>query len=345
MREKHANIPIFIPHEGCPHTCVFCDQQAITGSPAPKPGTVSKIIENAVETLGGRSAEIAFFGGSFTAIDRTLMIAYLEAAQPFIGRRGVRGIRLSTRPDAIDGEILAILARYGVTTIELGIQSMDDEVLRLAGRGHTEKQSENAMRLIARTGAFRVVGQMMLGLPGSTREKDLYTAKRICALGADAARIYPTAVLKNTPLAHLTDSGNYSPLSLEEGVERGADCLSVFLKYGVQVLRMGLCAQESCLDAVTAGCCHPAYGEMVRSRFYKRLLEKQLRRCPPPPGGLLTVFFAPGELSAVSGYRKENKKKLTETYKCAVKLREDPSLEKYRTRIEIRGNDSALKIT
>lgn len=344
MKEKHANIPVFIPHAGCPHRCVFCDQERISGAVMPKKEELAGIVERALATLGGRRAEIAFFGGSFTAIDRALMTGYLESVYPYVKSGQVDGIRLSTRPDCVSAEVLDILEAYGVTTIELGVQSMSDRVLRLSGRGHTARQSEEAFARIKERRTFRVVGQMMLGLPGSGRGADAATARRICACGADGARIYPTAVLSGTALEALWRAGKYRPLTLEEGVRRGADCLEIFLENGVEVLRMGLCAEESVGNAAVAGCYHPAYGEMVRSTVYGRMLDAQFAALGAGKNEKITVYTAPGECSAVCGYKKENKSRLINRYGCEVRFAEDDRLGAYMTRPE-RGNDSALKIT
>ncbi|MBQ9746439.1 MAG: radical SAM protein [Clostridia bacterium] len=182
--KKHRNIPIFVPHLGCPNTCVFCNQRKISGHAKADFSSVQREIEGALATIpAGTEVQIAFFGGSFTGIDREDMLYLLKTAKRYIDAGKVESIRLSTRPDYIDEEILDILEAHGVRTIELGIQSMDDSVLAKSGRGHTSAQSERACRLICKRG-FELVGQMMTGLPGSTPEKDRYTAEKICEMGA-----------------------------------------------------------------------------------------------------------------------------------------------------------------
>ena len=193
--KSHRNIPIFVPHLGCPNMCVFCNQKKISGHEKADFSSVKDEIEKALETVPADcEVQIAFFGGSFTGIDREDMIYLLETAKEFIDRGRVDSIRLSTRPDYIDEEILDILLKYKVKTIELGIQSMDDGVLLKSGRGHTAKDTERACALINSYG-FELVGQMMTALPGSAPEKEIYTAKRICEMGAKGARIYPTVVV------------------------------------------------------------------------------------------------------------------------------------------------------
>ncbi|MBR7061045.1 MAG: radical SAM protein [Eubacterium sp.] len=192
---KKGNISIFVPHLGCPKQCSFCNQKTITGKQnQPTPEDVEKALETALKRRG-YEYEIAFFGGSFTAIDRQYMISLLEAAFPYIENGSVKGIRISTRPDCIDTETLDILKKYGVSSIELGAQSMDDEVLQANLRGHTAKDVENASKLIKEYG-FELGLQMMTGLYKDTDEKAIETAKKIIALKPETVRIYPTVVLK-----------------------------------------------------------------------------------------------------------------------------------------------------
>ena len=200
---KHVNVALFVPHLGCPHACVFCNQRTISGQTRP---LTPEQIRSACETAKGcehdvKNSEIAFFGGSFTAIDREEMIACLEAARPYVGR-DFGGIRISTRPDCVDDGVLSLLREYGVTAVELGAQSMDDAVLALNERGHTAKDTEEACERIRRYG-FSLGLQMMTGLYGSDEEKDRQTARWFVELHPDTVRIYPTVVLEHTRLADL----------------------------------------------------------------------------------------------------------------------------------------------
>ena len=201
----HKNIPIFIPHMGCPNQCVFCNQNSISGCEGFDESRVDQTIREAIATLPeGAMAEIAFFGGSFTGIDRNLMIRLLDTAGKYVREGAVSSIRLSTRPDYISEEILDMLSRYSVKTIELGLQSMNEEVLAASKRGHTVLTAREACRAIKARG-FSLVGQMMIGLPASSEERELETAREIAELGADAARIYPTVVLRSTPLCDMME--------------------------------------------------------------------------------------------------------------------------------------------
>ena len=219
--------------------------------------------------------EIAFFGGSFTGIDRGLMIRLLELAERYVEAGSVCGIRLSTRPDMIDQEVLGILKGYTISQIELGLQSLSDPVLLASRRGHTADCAREACRRVVDAG-FSMVGQMMIGLPSSREEDEIATAEEIVQLGADACRIYPTVVFHNTPLAQMTRQGDYVPLSLEDAVRRTARAMEVFLQSGVDCLRIGLCASEELTapEQVLAGPNHPALGELVWNEiYYKKIYD------------------------------------------------------------------------
>ena len=265
---KHANIPIFIPHEGCRNDCVFCNQRTITGTCQGSDRDIKPEIEQALATIGDdRDVEIAFFGGSFTGIGKDKMTRLLDTAYGYVKSGRVRSVRLSTRPDYIDREILDILRMYGVTHIELGIQSMSQRVLDASRRGHTISDTERACALINEYG-FILGGQMMIGLPSSSLEDEINTADFIGRMGAKEARIYPCVVFRNTALCDMAERGEYSPLSLEDAVTRSAAVYNKLTKYGINILRIGLQASESLSDEneVYGGAFHPAMGELVESR-------------------------------------------------------------------------------
>lgn len=303
----HKNIPIFIPHMGCPNQCVFCNQRSISGCRQFLPEQVNGQIDTALSTISkGTPVEIAFFGGSFTGIDRGLMIDLLEMAQSYVDRGAVDSIRLSTRPDYINQEILEILACYSVRHIELGLQSMSDGVLQACRRGHTAAQAEEACSAVFAAG-FSLTGQMMIGLPRSSAEDEVQTAKKICQLGAESARIYPTVVFWDTPLAEMTQAGAYIPLTVEEAVERSAAALRIFMEHGVPCIRIGLCASEALTSPkqACAGPNHPALGELVwNAYYYQELKEAVLQGSFRGKRLLLTV--GEGEISKVVGQRRCN---------------------------------------
>ncbi len=307
----HRNIPIFIPHMGCPHQCVFCNQRSISGCMQFEEAEIDKTIQNTLSTCREEDwVEIAFFGGSFTGIDRALMIRLLDKAEGYVKEGVVRSIRLSTRPDYISHEILEILSGYSVRHIELGLQSMDDTVLAAAKRGHTREQAVNACKEVVRAG-FSLVGQMMIGLPCSTPEREIETAEMICELGAEAARIYPTVVFYDTPLAELTKKGLYQPLSVEEAAVRSANALRVFSEHRVNVIRIGLCASESLTSSerVLAGPNHPSLGELVWNEYYYQQLRELIAQ-KGLLGETVHITVPQGSLSKVIGQHRSNIERL-----------------------------------
>lgn len=275
---QHANISIFIPHLGCPFNCIFCDQYKITGSD--KKVTPQDIYNTLSEAkkhcLDKGKTQIAFFGGSFTAIDRQLMTDYLSVAYDFIKDGTFDSIRISTRPDCIDNEVLAILKEYGVKTIELGVQSLCDDVLTASKRGHSAKQSLDAARLIMQNG-FELGMQMMCGLPNDTSERDIETAQKIIDIGCKQVRIYPVVVIEGTHLAKMYKEGLYSPLSTDAAVDICAKLYAMFKEAGVTILKMGLHTDSGSI----AGPFHPSFGELVRSQvFYNEITAKIAKNTP-----------------------------------------------------------------
>lgn len=316
---RHRNIPIFIPHLGCPHQCVFCNQHSISGCDAFREENVEAEIRTALSGIPLEDeTEIAFFGGSFTGIPRDLMCRLLETAERFVRTGRVSSIRLSTRPDYITPEILRILSAYSVRHIELGLQSMDDEVLLRSRRGHTAKTAEDACRAVVEAG-FSLTGQMMIGLPASTPEKERATAQRIAELGAGSARIYPTVVFSGTPLGRMTEEGTYQPLNLEEAVNRSADALEILEGNGVPCIRIGLCATEALNnpEKVLAGPNHPALGEYVRSEVCCRTLCRQAER-EELSGKTVRLHCAPTAVSVAVGQHRRNPERLFRQYGITV---------------------------
>ncbi len=313
-KHSHANIPIFIPHLGCPNDCVFCNQRTISGHSDFDPAKVKDEIEAALLTVGDRDTEIAFFGGSFTGIDRSLMIYLLNLAQTYVDSGRVCGIRLSTRPDYIDGEIIEILKKYTLSAVELGIQSTNDEVLLSSKRGHTAEQSERACALLREAG-ISLVGQMMIGLPSSSAEDEIKTALDICHFGACAARVYPTVVFRKTALCELAEQGEYEPLSYEEAARRSARALDVFDRHGVKVIRVGLCASDnlSSNEEVYAGANHPAIGEMAMSELYFMRICELLDGLEKLPENLV-LRVAHGSVGKAVGQKKQNIARICEKY-------------------------------
>lgn len=275
---KHSNISIFVPHIGCPNMCSFCNQHTISGTQkAPDADEVRKICEKALlEIKHPQNTEIAFFGGSFTAITRDYMTALLEAAYAFVGDGMFSGIRISTRPDCIDEEILGILKRYGVKAIELGAQSMSDMVLKSNDRGHTAEDVEKASRLIRKNG-FELGLQMMTGLYKSTLMDDMDTARYIADLKPDTVRIYPVVVLKGTRLAELYKQGEYEMISLNEMMMFCANLICFFEEHNIKIIKCGLHASEFVEQDMVAGYYHPAFREMCETYIYRDVISRTIR--------------------------------------------------------------------
>lgn len=295
---KKGNISIFIPHLGCPHKCSFCNQNVITGNEKqPTPQDVKNAVDTALKRKG-YEYEIAFFGGSFTAIDRQYMISLLEAAGEYVKNGSVCGIRISTRPDAIDEEVLEILKSYGVTSIELGAQSMDDEVLKANLRGHTSADVENASRLIKEYG-FELGLQMMTGLYLDTDEKAIQTAQRIIDLAPATVRIYPTAVLKGTYLARLLEDKVYKAQTVDDAANLCTKLVPMFENAGIKIIRLGLHSSEELKKNIVAGAFHDSFGEIVKSRF----MLNRILKYPPDD---YEIFVNSKSVSQLKGQQKRN---------------------------------------
>lgn len=316
---KHSNISIFVPHKGCPNNCSFCNQKTISGQ---SKCATEKDVFDAVNTAishkcNPKNTEIAFFGGSFTAIEREQMVSLLTAAKCLLDKYGFEGIRVSTRPDFIDDEVLSILKEYGVTSIELGAQSMNDEVLRLNTRGHTAEDIRRASHLIKQYG-FSLGLQMMTGLYGSDFEKDYYTAREIIKLHPDTVRIYPTVVLKNTYLAELFLKGEYLPPTAEQTAPFAARLLTEFQNEGIRVIKLGLHSSETVEGDMVAGAYHPAFREMCEGYIFLGKIEEKLKS--KDKNREYTVFVPKKSLSKAKGLNKRNEKALkNQGYYCKIK--------------------------
>lgn len=319
---KHANISIFVPHKGCPNNCSFCNQKAISGqsNPATEKDVFDAVNVALSHNCNPRNTEIAFFGGSFTAIEREQMVSLLTAAKCLLDKYGFEGIRVSTRPDFIDDEVLCVLKEYGVTSIELGAQSMDDEVLSLNHRGHSAEDVKKASELIKKYG-FSLGLQMMTGLYGSDFEKDYFTAKEIMKLHPDTVRIYPTVVLKNTYLAELFQKGDYLPPNAEETAPFAARLLTEFEKEGIRVIKLGLHSSETVESDMVAGAYHPAFRELCEGHIFLEKIEEKLKS--KDKSREYTVFVSKKSLSKAKGLNKRNEKALkNQGFYCKIKDKE-----------------------
>jgi len=304
---RYFTIPLFIPMQGCPFDCVFCDQRQITGQQnAQSDAEIAGKIEQYLATLPDENCkiEIGFFGGSFTGLKVTEQQRYLDLAKPWLKSGKISGIRLSTRPDYINDEILKMLKECGVTAIELGVQSMDDEVLRLAGRGHTADDVKKAAGKIKAAG-FSLGLQMMTSLPGDSFDKSLKTAEEIVLLGADSTRIYPALVIRNTSLENIYRQGRYKPLTLDEAVDWCSRIVPLFEETGVNILRLGLHPSEGILHGaeLVAGPFHVAFGELVHTKIWQGILLK----ISADKYSDITIFVNPQQISRAVGHGGANK--------------------------------------
>lgn len=334
--KKHANIPIFIPHKGCPHDCIFCNQKKIAGQiKAPDVNEIKDFIEKSLKTVDkNKDVQIAFFGGSFTGINEEEMISYLKTAYSYIEKGHVSGIRISTRPDYINKRILDILKKYGVNSIELGVQSMDNKVLSLCERGHTSKDVIDAVKLIKEYD-FELVLQMMCNLYGSKHDDVFETGKKIAALKPDGVRIYPTMVIKNTALEQLYKSGKYTPENLQNTVEICAKLYMLFCENNINVLRMGLYSDKELIEEgnIVAGCFHPSFGELVFSKIYLDKAKEQIRDGKFKDKDI-EIFVKPGSISKMAGNKRYNVTKLLKEF-CikSIKIKEDSTLSDFEVKI------------
>ncbi len=276
-------IPVFIPHQGCPHCCIFCNQFQISGradkefvSPEKVQGIIGEWLQRSAKEKRD-DVEVAFYGGSFTGLPVARQEELLGAVAPYLRSGAVRTIRLSTRPDYIDRKKIDLLKEKGVGVVELGVQSMDDRVLQASNRGHGAGQSAEAVVLLREAG-FQVGVQVMIGLPKQTTLSLLQTARMITELEPSFVRIYPVCVLRGSRLADLYEQGRYRPLSIGEAVVRAARIKKIFDEYGIKVIRIGLQSGLELEKSLIAGPYHPAFGEMVASRLMFQQTRKILAR-------------------------------------------------------------------
>ena len=282
MTPRNRIVPVFVPHLGCPNACVFCSQRTISGSLCP---ARAEDVVRALEEARGKTAhaELAFYGGSFTAVGEETQRALLEAAAPYRESGFLTSLRVSTRPDAVTEEKLGLLRSYGVETVELGAQSMEDRVLRLSGRGHTAADTAAAAGLVKASG-MKLILQMMTGLPGADKGSDLRTAEALCALRPDGVRVYPTVILRGTALETLWRAGKYRAHTVSDAVETCAPIAALFQRAGIPILRLGLNPTEALSGGeAVGGAYHPALGELVYGRLWLERAREKLRAMGPLP--------------------------------------------------------------
>lgn len=340
--KKEYIIPIFVPHLGCPHQCTFCNQKEISGQTKQVTANdVKETIEYYLKNFKDDSkyVEVAFYGGSFTAIDEKKQNELLEAANEFIKQGRVNSIRLSTRPDYIDKSILKRLKKYNVKTIELGVQSANDYILAKCQRGHTFGDVKKASKLIRLYG-FTLGHQMMIGLPESTKLDEINTAKALIKLKPKIVRIYPVLVIKNTPLAKEYEQGEYIPLTVEQAVDRAKDIMQLFNNARIEVIRIGLQNTEEITDPseessqVIAGPYHPAFRQLVESGMWYDEIVQKIKKFNIKVMQV-TIKANPENINNIIGHKKENVLKLKEFYDVDVIVKPDENIKKGKFEIEI----------
>ncbi|MBE5821736.1 MAG: radical SAM protein [Clostridiales bacterium] len=323
-------IPIFVPHKGCPNQCIFCNQKKISGQIKDlTTDDVRKIIDEYLEinnNIDYSNIEVAFYGGSFTGIEYEKQIELLKVANEYIKNKKINSIRLSTRPDYINQEILDYLKKYGVRLIELGVQSMNNEVLNRALRGHTSQDVINASKLIKKNGILLGL-QMMVGLPESNEEKEIQTAKEFIKLKPYCVRIYPVLVIKDTPLEEEYYNGIYQACDLEKAIKISAKLFQMFEKENIIVIRMGLQTTDNINEGrdVVAGPFHPAFGELVSQYIRFLEIEEYIKNNDLRSKDLI-IKCNNKEISKIIGNKKENILKIKSRYDINVKVQIDNNI-------------------
>lgn len=323
---RKINIPIFVSHQGCPNDCIFCNQKKITGVyKKEKEEEIKDKISSFLETCDANSEiEISFFGGSFTGIDIEEQNMYLNVANNFFSDKRIKGIRVSTRPDYISYDILDNLYKKGVTTIELGVQSMNDTVLSMNKRGLTSNQTADAVKKI-REYDFNLGLQMMIGMYGSTPQDDIYTCEEIIKLKPDFVRIYPTVVIKETALYDLYRCKAYTPYSLDEAVKISAKLLLKFQNANIDVIRIGLMAGEDINENKVYGPYHSSFRELVESYIYYNRIRDEIIKLNAKS---IIIKCNSKLVSKIIGNKRINIKKLTEEFNLkSLKVVESDILE------------------
>lgn len=338
--KKEYIIPIFVPHLGCPNDCTFCNQKKISGQTKNvKAEDVKNTIEYYLNNFkdDNKYIEVAFFGGSFTGIDVDKQKELLSVAYEYIKNKKIDSIRISTRPDYINKEILKMLKSYGVKTIELGVQSTNDYILNKSKRGHTFEDVKKASKLIRKNG-FILGHQMMVGLPESTRQDEINTAKDLIKLKPKIVRIYPVLVIKGTQLEKDYESVEYTPLTVEQAVETAKDLLVLFNKKKINVIRIGLQNTNEITDPnskksqVVAGPYHPAFRQLVESRLWYDNIANEIKKVNSNVTHI-QIDVNPSDINNAVGHKRINIEKINDTYNTDLKINPNSKIKKGKLKI------------
>ena len=323
MKDKKIfHIPVFVPHKGCPHDCIFCNQKKITGQDKEAHiSDIKKLVDEHLDSILSKVSrekayiEIAFFGGSFTGIEIERQTELLSLANKYLKDGKIDGIRCSTRPDYINDDILKMVKSYGMSVIELGVQSTDDDVLLSSNRGHTYDDVVKACELIKSHGITLGL-QMMTGLPGDTFEKSVKTAQDLISLNPSCVRIYPTLVMENTGLYELYDNGKYSPFSLDETLDLCCKLVKMFYSSKIDVIRIGLQTTDNINENTVIGPYHPAIAELIQGRLVRDVIEKNANFSSK----VINLLVNKSMVSSASGHNRANKKYFKEKYGADIKI-------------------------
>jgi histone acetyltransferase (RNA polymerase elongator complex component) len=344
---KHYNIPIFIPHLGCPYDCIYCDQKKIAAQyHVPDSKQLVNTIEEHLKTIPLEArVEVAFFGGNFTAVDRKIQENYLGLVQPYLQRGRVHSIRVSTRPDCIDEPALDLLANYGVKMIELGVQSLSDKVLQASARNYKSEDVYKSSHLVKER-QFDLGIQLMIGLPQDSLKQDIETTHKVIELQPQAVRIYPTLVIADTPLEDMFNRGEFKPLSLDEAVYTCKEMLLLFQKENIKVIRMGLYPGEELRreGVVKTGPFHSSFGELVEQEIFKEQARLAITRYFKQYGYRtdIDLYVHPRDLSKMVGSKKRNRLDLKKEFELrALRLKVEPGSERNWVRVEATDNEGS----
>lgn len=340
--KKEYIIPIFVPNLGCPNDCTFCNQKKISGQ---QTNVNAKDVEETIEYYlkefkdDSKYVEVAFFGGSFTGIDINIQKELLEAANEYIISGRVGSIRISTRPDYINKEILKMLKSYNVKTIELGVQSSNNYILSRSKRNHTFEDVIKASKLIRRYG-FKLGHQMMVGMPESTELDEVNTAKDLIKLKPKMVRIYPVLVIKGTKLEEEYNKGEYTPLTIEQAVQRSKEITYLFRKKHINVIRIGLQNTEEITDPkqagseVVAGPYHPAFRQLVEASMWYDSIAEKIRKINTKVKEV-ELRVNSEDVNNIVGHKRENITKIKEFYDVDVVVKQDEKLKPGKFEIEV----------
>ena len=328
---RHLIIPVFLPHLGCRHHCIFCNQRVITRaeSALPSPERLKRMVTTYLDYTVKRKQriQIAFFGGNFLGLDPAVIRSLLTVAEDFVTAGAVDGIRFSTRPDTIDSRRLELVAPFSIQTVELGVQSMQNAVLKKSGRGHSAADTVTAVQRLGQL-PYEIGLQLMIGLPGETRAGCFRSVREAAELQPDFVRLYPAVVLAESQMATWYQAGKYTPLSLPECIERVKQVVLFFMRTRIRIVRMGLQANESAgiEDQILAGPYHPAFGHLVHCELFYDM-ARELLSCSGLDMSAVTYDVHPRSVSRARGLRNENLLRLRNGYAIGeLQTRSDPQL-------------------